>query len=171
MTAGADDGNSARSRVRLAVLLAVIPAAPLLGLGFTEEYWGRIYHLWGATFAAVNCLLLHLLLSRRGRTPGPVPTTMRIFVRQLIAWCLSFPALAAINLTPLCLGQNNGDGHNDMVLCLLLTVIWPVYMSGFVVPLAYLVSAGVRRIVLTGLQQPGGATQAVDTEAASRWKS
>jgi hypothetical protein len=142
--------------LRPAVLLAVIPAVPLLALGISGEYWGRIHLLWGVTFAAVNCVSLVLMLKRGGSEREQVPSTGRFFSRQVIAWCLSFLALGVINLTPLCLGQNNGDGRNGLVLCLMLTVIWPVFMSVFVVPLAYVASVGMRRVALGGVQQDGG---------------
>lgn len=130
--------------MHIVCLLGMMPALPLILLGLSGEYWGRIYLLWGAAYAALNGLTLLLLFSRQSRSGGDGPSALRILLYLCITWGLSLPVLAAINLTPLCLGQDNGDGRNTLEMCLLLSVVWFVYMSALVVPLAGAVSLLVR---------------------------
>jgi hypothetical protein len=42
---------------------------------------------------------------------------------------MSALALGLINLTPLCVGQENGDGINDFGLCMAQTVMVPIACS------------------------------------------
>lgn len=56
-----------------------------------------------------------------------------IFLQGLLAWILSLAVLWLLNLTPLCIGQNNGDGNNDLGMCMFMTV-----MSGAVYTPIYL---------------------------------
>ncbi len=60
--------------------------------------------------------------------------------------CSKVVVLGAIDLPPLCLGPDNGDGRNSLAMCLLLTAIWPAFMSVFVIPLAYVAAAALRRV-------------------------
>ncbi len=39
--------------------------------------------------------------------------------QEVVAWMLAILALTVLNLTPLCIGQDNGDGINDLALCML----------------------------------------------------
>lgn len=133
--------------MRLAIMLAVVPALPLLALGMSGEYWGRIYLLWGVAYAILNCLSLVPLLQWTRGECEEAPSTFHFLSRQGIAWCLSAPVLAVINLTPLCLGQDNGDGRNSLAICLLLAAVWFGAMSVLVIPLALTVAVLARRMV------------------------
>ena len=62
----------------------------------------------------------------------------------MLAWLLALLALWIINLTPLCVGQDNGDGNNNVALCALETVMVSLTCS----PLEFLL------LSLTAL--PGG---------------
>lgn len=46
-----------------------------------------------------------------------------LFSQSLLAWIVAVMALGLVNLTPLCVGQDNGDGNNDFALCMLQTVM------------------------------------------------
>jgi hypothetical protein len=133
--------------VRLAILLGGVPALPLLALGMSREYWGRIFLLWGAAYAILNSLsLVAMLRGARGES-GEGLSTFRILSREGIAWCLSALVLAVINLTPLCLGQDNGDGRNNLAMCVLLTGVWFGAMSVLVIPLATMAAVFAHRTV------------------------
>ena len=43
----------------------------------------------------------------------------------LLAWLASILALTVLNFTPLCIGQENGDGTNNISLCMAQTVMVP----------------------------------------------
>jgi hypothetical protein len=47
----------------------------------------------------------------------------------LLAWLVAILALGLVNLTPLCVGQENGDGTNDFALCMLQTVMVAIVFS------------------------------------------
>jgi len=49
-----------------------------------------------------------------------------LFSQGLLAWLVALLALGLVNLTPLCVGQDNGDGTNDFMLCMLQTVMVPI---------------------------------------------
>jgi hypothetical protein len=51
------------------------------------------------------------------------------FGQGLLAWLVAILALGLVNLTPLCVGQDNGDGNNDFALCMLQTVMVPIVSS------------------------------------------
>ena len=61
-----------------------------------------------------------------------------ILVQGLLAWTLALFVLGLLNLTPLCVGQNNGDGNNDFALCNLMTAL-----SGMIYTPLYLVTLTV----------------------------
>jgi len=55
-----------------------------------------------------------------------------IFLQSSLAWFVGLLVLGLLNLTPLCVGQDNGDGSNDIFLCLLQSVL----VAFFYTPLA-----------------------------------
>jgi hypothetical protein len=61
-----------------------------------------------------------------------------ILAQGFLAWIVALIVLGSLNLTPLCVGQNNGDGNNDLSMCMFMTalsgiVYTPVYLSILVV--------------------------------------
>jgi hypothetical protein len=48
------------------------------------------------------------------------------FGQGLLAWLVAILALGLVNLSPLCVGQDNGDGNNDFALCMLQSVMVPI---------------------------------------------
>ena len=50
----------------------------------------------------------------------PIPWSLGL---GLLAWMVAMLALGLVNLTPLCVGQDNGDGRNNIALCILQTVM------------------------------------------------
>jgi hypothetical protein len=123
----------------------------LLQTAWHEDYW------WG-TYLAV---LLTLVLSSLFLGFVLPPVLQRIRVRHpwfwislsgWLAWVLSLNLLGLLNLTPLCVGQNNGDGNNDIGMCLFMTAL-----SGIVYTLPYigmlLVSALVGHLAIRGISR------------------
>jgi hypothetical protein len=56
-------------------------------------------------------------------------TTNKLSLSGMTAWALSFPLLLLTTLTPLCLGQDNGDGRNRITMCVFLAVVCFIVMS------------------------------------------
>lgn len=132
----------------LAILLMALPAFPILALSLVPEYWGKIYFWWGAAFAVLGWATTSFCVGRT-RRHGKIPSEGELFLAGMVAWCLSLIALVWINITPLCQGQDSGDGTNDLGMCLFLTVFWAIFMSLPVVLLVYLSSRITRTMLGT----------------------
>jgi hypothetical protein len=123
-----------KNHALLPVMIMILPALPILILGWIawhdprDRYWASVYLVWGTVFAALSSVTAGRVIRRARATHSGLP--QRAFcVAGCAAWALSFPALVVINLTPLCLGQDNGDGRNGVPLCLLLAGLWFAFMS------------------------------------------
>ena len=46
-----------------------------------------------------------------------------VYIAGGLAWLVALAVFALLNLTPLCIGQDNGDGNNDIALCTMYTVL------------------------------------------------
>jgi hypothetical protein len=123
-----------KAHLLLAALLMTLPALPIVILGLVawhdprDRYWALVYLVWGMVFAALSSVAAGWVI-RRARAAHCGLTQKALGLAGIAAWGLSFPALVVINLTPLCLGQDNGDGRNDVLMCLLLAVVWFAFMS------------------------------------------
>jgi len=93
-----------------------------------SEYFWKTYIMISTAFLATSFLFGFFF-------PAIVPAHWK---RHPIAWSLSLGflawlvailALGLINLTPLCVGQENGDGRNDIALCILQSVMVSIVFS------------------------------------------
>ena len=128
-------------------LIMTSPALLIIAFGLTPEYWSRIYPIWGLFFASLSFIFTFRLLSPSPEGQIYLKSVQKFFGKGLTSWVISFAGLAIINFTPLCLGQDNGDGNNSVNDCILLTFIWPVSSSIFTIP-AILIASFVARKVL-----------------------
>jgi hypothetical protein len=87
-----------------------------------REYW------WETYLTVLFVLILSSLLF--GFTLPTVFQKLRlrhpwlwILAQGLLAWTLALFVLGLLNLTPLCVGQDNGDGNNDFALCNFMTAL------------------------------------------------
>jgi hypothetical protein len=122
-----------RQAFRSAAIMAMA-ALPVLVLGLIalpaprQMYWASVYVVWGTLLAALCFAATARTIRRAERSHSPV-TKMNLALGGMTAWGLSFPVLVLTTLTPLCLGQNNGDGRNNVGMCLFLAVVWFIFMS------------------------------------------
>jgi hypothetical protein len=81
-----------------------------------------------------------------------------ILVQGLFAWMVALIVLGLLNLTPLCVGQDNGDGNNDLGMCMFMTTL-----SGIVYTPVYLgmlaVSSLIGHWMLSSKMKPESATR------------
>jgi hypothetical protein len=119
-----------KTRLLLAITLMALPSLPIVALGLcawhdpSDRYWANVYLVWGTVFAALSAVLTALVIRRKEVIlPRSFPSA------GFVAWACSFPALVLINLTPLCLGQDNGDGRNSFFMCIFLAVLWFAFMT------------------------------------------
>ena len=105
-------------------LFSVIPALIFAAYSLTAsrgEYFWLPYALMSVVFITASILLgfylpPHLQGSRLNRP------WVWILIQGSLAWGLALLTLAILNMTPLCVGQDNGDGINDLCLCWIQTI-------------------------------------------------
>ena len=132
---------SATSQVFSAFFTA-LPGSVFFTLFLHSGWIGREY--WWGTYLTVLIALLFSALFFGFTLPAVFlklkfhQVRVWILVQGLLAWILALFLLGFLNLTPLCIGQDNGDGNNDFAMCNLMTalagiVYMPLYLSTLVV--------------------------------------
>jgi len=128
-----------------------IPALLLLffaTLSYRREYFFSMYAVawsvfWIASFFA-GFVIAHFMPPGASRWRK----VLHFFIGAVLAWVLSLAVLGALSVTPLCVGQDNGDGNNDIFQCLfqnllvslvytppaLLSISAAAFIASFVLP-------------------------------------
>ena len=126
-----------------AVWCILILISTLISISTGSDYFWKTYLIVGGIFLGASLALGFIM-------PALFPTRWKrhpmlwLFGQGMLAWLVAVLILGLVNLTPLCVGQDNGDGHNDLALCMLQTVMVLVVFS----PLEFML------LCLTAL--PGG---------------
>ena len=81
-------------------------------------------------------------------------TWMWLFIQGAVAWLVVVLVLSLVSLTPLCVGQDNGDGTNDLFLCIFQSAAVSVVYSPVVI-LVLGLSALLGGWVIDRAVQPG----------------
>jgi len=109
----------------LSILFTSIPAALWLTLVLLVD--GNDYFWLAYIIASGIYLTVSLIIGFLGPTFFPQSFKRHpglfIFGQGLLAWMAAFLVLGLLNLTPMCVGQDNGDGNNDLVMCVVQTVL------------------------------------------------
>jgi hypothetical protein len=108
----------------LSSLFTAIPAMlwlVMLNLVDSGEYFWIVYLNVCVAFVAISLLLGFIAPSLLIKTPLRGPLTW-VFVQGGMAWLGAIILLGLLNLTPLCVGQDNGDGNNNLALCVFQSV-------------------------------------------------
>jgi hypothetical protein len=103
-----------------------------------SRWLGREY--WGGTYLMVLVVLPIASLSFGFKLPNLFQKLrirqawIWILIQGLLAWIVALIVLGFLNLTPLCIGQDNGDGNNDIGMCFFMTalsglVYTPLYLG------------------------------------------
>jgi hypothetical protein len=93
-----------------------------------DEYYWPAYLVTGGTFLVASFLIGFC-------APGLFPSHWKrhpilwLFVQGLLAWLVAELVFGVANFTPLCIGQDNGDGNNDIGLCMAQTVMMSIVYS------------------------------------------
>lgn len=96
-----------------------------------EYYWPSI--LTGVSVLFGSALLLGFTQSPRVR-----PKWIWIIAAGFAAMTLALLAISLINATPLCVGQDNGDGNNDFGRCMGYVMLYAIFYG---IPYMILVTA------------------------------
>lgn len=114
----------------MSAILLLIATLSIFIVGSTTEYWGVIYRYW-----AMSCASLMLLTFLVANWFLGKQFQKRYLQVALLAWGLCIVPLALINSTSLCVGQDNGDGNNSMLMCGIYSILWWIFQSFLVVPI------------------------------------
>jgi hypothetical protein len=111
--------------------VTILPATVLwmlISISAGSEYFWKSYFIVSRVFLAVSFALGFFI-------PALAPAHWKrhpilwFFGQGLLAWLVAILALGLVNLTPLCVGQDNGDGNNDFALCMVQTILVPIVYS------------------------------------------
>ncbi|NJD60959.1 MAG: hypothetical protein C3F13_09505 [Anaerolineales bacterium] len=109
----------------LSSLLTALPASVFLSITFASagrEYFWKSYLAVGVIFLAASLAIGYILPQLAPRHWKHHPSYW-LFGQGLLAWSIAILLLTCFNLTPLCVGQDNGDGNNDLAICVVQTVL------------------------------------------------
>jgi hypothetical protein len=108
------------------VLLSILPALifnTVLHATSAGQYWQPVYQIAGVVFAlisAISCLILTALIeAERSRFRAAAA----VFCSVILGWIAFACVMGLVNLTPLCVGQDNGDGNNDLAMCIVISIL------------------------------------------------
>src|ERR1041385_7679920 len=111
----------------ISALFATLPGFFLFLLFLSSGAVGREY--WWSTYLIVFLILLISSLFLGFTLPAMFQKIrvrhlwISILVSGLLVWILALLVLGLLNLTPLCVGQDNGDGNNDLGMCMFMTLL------------------------------------------------
>ena len=92
------------------------------------DYFWKSYFIVSGVFLAVSFAIGFFIPSLAPKHWKRHPT-LWLFSQGLLAWLVAILALGLVNLSPLCVGQDNGDGNNDFVRCMVQTVMVAIVFS------------------------------------------
>lgn len=100
----------------------------LIAISSGCEYFWKSYYIVSGLFLAVSFATGFFIpvLAPAHWKRHPI---LWFFSQGLLAWLVAILVLLVINLTPLCVGQDNGDGNNDFALCMVQTMMVTIVYS------------------------------------------
>jgi hypothetical protein len=112
--------------------VTVLPAAIFLWMFISivagNEYYWMSYFIVSGVYLVVS-LALGFFVPALAPVHWKRHPILWLFGQGMLAWLVAILALGLVNLTPLCVGQDNGDGNNDFALCMAQTVMVPIVCS------------------------------------------
>lgn len=149
------------SRIVAAFFLSL--PAWVVGIGVyaigNDQYYRDTYLAAWSVYLAVS-LLAGLLIPPSTQNLGWLKSWVWLFLLGLAAWMSGLVVVGVLNLTPLCIGQDNGDGINDMALCVFYTILAAVVYSPLVLGIL-LWSTGIGGALLHHLARRRASSSAI----------
>lgn len=111
-------------------VIATIPAG-LFGccvLTFKDEYYWLTYLITSLVFISTSFVLGTNLPGLFKNKKFDFPSAW-FFTAGALGWLTALICIGLLNLTPLCIGQDNGDGINDYSLCVFYSLIAGIIYS------------------------------------------
>ena len=133
----------------MSIFSSIVTALPatiiwiLLSVIAGSDYYWEVYFIAGGIYLVAS-LALGFIIPYLAPRLWKRHSILWLSGQEVLAWMVAILALTVLNLTPLCIGQDNGDGINDLTLCMLQPAMVAMVYSPF----------GFVLICLTAL--PGG---------------
>ena len=107
---------------------AAIVSAPALvfilyAQTFRGEYFYGAYLIVGLVFWSASILLSSPIARIRWFMATRWRTVLFFFLSLSLAWLLASGVMLCLSLTPLCVGQDNGDGTNTLPMCVIQALL------------------------------------------------
>jgi hypothetical protein len=143
------------SRITSAFFTA-LPSALFFAAAITSEnmhtdYYGKTILITVSVLLGVS-ILFSLILP-----PGLRPNCLWMIDVGLLAQALAWFTMTLLNATPLCVGQDNGDGNNDIGECMGYVVLYALFY-GLPYVLLLTISAFVGHWIMKSQFKPGGTS-------------
>mgnify|MGYP001768062410 CR=1 FL=1 len=115
---------------------------------FAGEYFYTTYLVVSGVFLVASIGLGFFLPARLQKTRLNRPW-LWIVVQGSLAWRLAMISQVILNLTPLCVGQDNGDGTNTLGMCILISTLTTLAFS-ILIFMMYAFSASIGGQIIAG---------------------
>lgn len=141
------------------ILSAFFTAIPAVGFGILiltfhdDDYYWPTYFLTCAIFLVASLLLGFFLPPFLQRLHITRPWIW-LLIQGFLAWAIAIVVLLCLNVTPLCEGQDNGDGNNDLALCVVQSLLVALVYSPLEVVLLLMSAAGGGMVLARRKSEP-----------------
>lgn len=112
-----------------------------------HEYYFLAYCITGLVFLVASFLAGAFILYRSINRGPHGASLFYVFLGLAMSWLMALLVLAVLNVTPLCVGQDNGDGSNDLTLCMVQTVLVSLLYSPLVLLMSGAASLAASRLL------------------------
>ena len=93
------------------------------------QYYASAYIIMGIVYFAASFFAGSLTANRFAGQVTRRRMALYLFLAVTLAWFFSLLVLMALDLTPLCVGQDNGDGNNDLPMCIFQTLLVSIFYT------------------------------------------
>jgi hypothetical protein len=100
----------------------------LISTSAGSDYFWKSYFIISGLFLAISFAVGFFIPTLAPKHWRRHPS-LWLFGQGILSWVVAILALGLVNLTPLCVGQDNGDGNNNFALCMVQTVMVALVFS------------------------------------------
>ena len=120
--------------------IALLFSLPAFIFGAFMYFFSRDeYYFMTFTIVSISFLLASFFLGWEipslMKKERSISKSLWLTLRGAAAWMPSLLILTILNFTPLCVGQNSGDGSNDVGLCFFYTLLTSFFYSLLIFPM------------------------------------
>lgn len=118
-------------RIFITLLSALPGAAALLLAGIIQpgEYYRPVLLASAGALALFAAPVAFLLSGRPWFARSRPRAALAVMGGFLAGWLAALLVAGAFNLTPLCVGADNGDGNNTIGMCVFYTLLWAAFYT------------------------------------------